>query len=164
MKGGYLGHHPPSRARLGSACQGSACSSCWSFSPGLEQAWPEAQQGAAAFSCHPGCVQQPLQPCWVWRWVNPPLPSSLAPLPSSLAPDVPQITRCLPFSRFCVLFAIHGSAGGSQCKAGCPRRVRSCSVQLPVIFANPGDVLFPLDDHGAVQSQPQEFHFYGEDL
>lgn len=29
----------------------------------------------------------------------------------------------------------------------------------------PGDVLlFPLDDYGAVQSQPQEFHFYGEDL
>ena len=29
----------------------------------------------------------------------------------------------------------------------------------------PDDILlFPLDDHGAVQSQPQEFHFYGEDL
>lgn len=29
----------------------------------------------------------------------------------------------------------------------------------------PDDVLlFPLDDHGTVQSQPQEFHFYGEDL
>lgn len=35
---------------------------------------------------------------------------------------------------------------------------------LPIIPANPSDVLFPLDDHGAVQPQPQEFHFYGEDL
>lgn len=35
---------------------------------------------------------------------------------------------------------------------------------LPIIPANPSHVLFPSDDHGAVQSQPQEFHFYGEDL
>lgn len=35
---------------------------------------------------------------------------------------------------------------------------------LPTIPANPNDVLFPSDDHGAVQPQPQEFHFYGQDL
>lgn len=35
---------------------------------------------------------------------------------------------------------------------------------LPIIPANPSNVLFSLDDHGAVQPQPQEFHFYGEDL
>lgn len=91
---------------------------------------------------------------WCWGTAEPPRSCS--------CPSCAQTQRGLPgapsrelggFFFFCSLFVFL-------------RRELSTELftPLPISPANPSRVLSPLDDHGAVQSQPQEFHFYGEDL
>lgn len=78
--------------------------------------------------------------------------------PSILLPSSGSWSCCVEWGRiFCSVFAfmsIEFSSWGA----------RSCSARSPSPLLIPNYVLFPLDDHGAVQPQPQEFHLYGEDL
>lgn len=78
--------------------------------------------------------------------------------PSILLPSSGSWSCCVEWGRiFCSVFAFMSIEFNSW-------GARSCSARSPSPLLIPNNVLFPLDDHGAVQPQPQEFHLYGEDL